>query len=306
MPTLAIMGPTASGKTDLVFKLAEKYPIEVISVDSAMIYRDMNIGTAKPTEDELKKVPHQLVDILDPLEAYSAADFVRDAMALIDKAYEAGKMPVLVGGTMMYYRALFYGLSDLPSADAELREKLQGQLDSLGAQAMHDKLREIDPVAADRIHVNDPQRLLRALEVYELTGKPLSELQNRDNTLKFPYPLLKFAISPATRAEIHERVAQRYQIMMEQGLLDEVKALYQRGDLHLDLPSIRCVGYRQLWLHLDGEWDLEMAVEKSMTATRQLAKRQMTWLRSEEDLEWLVSDDPKNLERVIAAIGSKC
>lgn len=306
MPTLAIMGPTASGKTDLVFKLANKYPIEVISVDSAMIYRDMDIGTAKPTDAELKEVPHQLVNILDPLDNYSAADFVRDALALIDKAYDEGKMPVLVGGTMMYYRALFYGLSDLPSADAQLREKLQAQLDALGAQAMHDHLREIDPVAAERIHVNDPQRLLRALEVYELTGQPLSELQKRDNTLKFPYPLLKFAIAPATRAQIHERVARRYQIMMEQGLLDEVKALYQRGDLHLDLPSIRCVGYRQLWLYLQGEWDLDTAVEKSIVATRQLAKRQMTWLRSEKDLEWLVSDDTKNLERVIAAIESKC
>ena len=283
---ICISGPTAAGKTQLAMDLYDRMDAAIISVDSALIYRGMDIGTAKPSVEELACYPHQLVDILDPAQSYSAADFRNDALACIESAIAAGKVPLLVGGTMLYYRALLGGLSNLPEADQNVRARLSAQAAELGWQAMHDRLADIDPISAARIHPNDPQRLLRALEIYELSGHSMTFLTQAQEP-GLIYPSYQFAVAPKERSVLHQRIEKRFLQMLEQGFADEVTDLRARGDLHLDLPSMRCVGYRQMWQHLDGDYDYQTMVEKGIAATRQLAKRQITWLRSWPDLHWL-------------------
>lgn len=294
-PSIWLMGPTAAGKTDLAVELVQQCNCEIISVDSALIYREMDIGTAKPDAAVLSKAPHRLIDICDPAESYSAAEFRADALEAMAEIHNAGKVPLLVGGTMMYYKVLREGIANLPEADDTVRQKLLQEAETLGWQSLHDRLRQVDPASAERIHPNDPQRLQRALEVYELTGKTLTDLwaeQKRDVQCNFPYRTLSLAVAPRERKLLHERIEQRFRLMLEQGFLDEVKALRERGDLHLNMPSMRSVGYRQAWLYLDGEYDYEEMVNRGIYATRQLAKRQITWLRSWQDLEWLDSLNP--------------
>lgn len=289
-PAIFIMGPTAAGKTDLALAIAGAFPVEIISVDSALVYRGMDIGTAKPSADILQQYPHHLVDILDPTEAYSAGRFRDDARALMADITARGKVPLLVGGTMLYFKALQQGLSALPPADAEVRARLDAMASEHGLNYLHQRLNEVDPVAAARIHVNDPQRLQRALEVYEITGKSLTELTAQgDDTL--PYQVTKIIIAPFERAVLHQRIARRYRQMVDNGFIDEVKTLYQRGDCHPQLPSIRAVGYRQAWSYLDGDYDHETFVEKAIIATRQMAKRQITWLRAQDDGIWFDSGE---------------
>ncbi|EKO3945290.1 tRNA (adenosine(37)-N6)-dimethylallyltransferase MiaA [Vibrio fluvialis] len=297
---LFLMGPTASGKTDLAIRLRQKFPVEIISVDSALIYKGMDIGTAKPGQDELALAPHRLIDILDPSEAYSAADFRRDALREMQAIIDQGKIPLLVGGTMLYYKALLEGLSPLPAADPEIRQQIEQEAQQLGWAALHEQLRQIDPISAERIHPNDPQRLSRALEVYRISGKTLTELtQTKGEAL--PFRVKQFAIAPKERAELHRRIELRFEKMVEAGFEDEVKALYARKDLHPDLPSIRCVGYRQMWDYLDGNCTLDEAIFRGICATRQLAKRQITWLRSWDDLTWL---DSENVEQALETLSN--
>jgi tRNA dimethylallyltransferase len=302
---LFLMGPTASGKTELAIRLRQKYPVEIISVDSALIYKGMDIGTAKPDAIEQSLAPHRLIDILDPSEAYSAADFRRDALNEMNKIVEQGKIPLLVGGTMLYYKALLEGLSPLPAANPEVRQQIEQEALTLGWEVLHDQLKQIDPVSAQRIHPNDPQRLSRALEVYRISGKTLTELtQTKGESL--PFRVKQFAIAPKERAELHRRIVLRFEKMMEAGFEEEMKALYARKDLHPDLPSIRCVGYRQMWDYLDGNCTLDDAIFKGICATRQLAKRQITWLRSWDNLTWLDSENiDAALETVSNAIASE-
>ena len=302
---LFLMGPTASGKTELAIRLRQKYPVEIISVDSALIYKGMDIGTAKPDAIEQSLAPHRLIDILDPSEAYSAADFRRDALNEMNKIVEQGKIPLLVGGTMLYYKALLEGLSPLPAANPEVRQQIEQEALTLGWEVLHDQLKQIDPVSAQRIHPNDPQRLSRALEVYRISGKTLTELtQTKGESL--PFRVKQFAIAPKERAELHRRIELRFEKMMEAGFEEEMKALYARKDLHPDLPSIRCVGYRQMWDYLDGNCTLDDAIFKGICATRQLAKRQITWLRSWDNLTWLDSENIDTaLETVSNAIASE-
>ncbi len=289
-PAICLMGPTASGKTDIAVHLVQNMPVEIISVDSVLIYKDMNIGSAKPDAQTLAIAPHRLINFLDPSRAYSVAEFRRDALAAMADITAQGKIPLLVGGTMLYFRALLGGLSELPAADEAVRKKLEAQAVDIGWQAMHEKLQQVDPVAASRIHPNDPQRIQRALEVYEISGEPLSTLQQK-NTVKnvLPYNVTRLIVSPADRAVLHQRIEKRFHQMLESGFIDEVKALYNRGDLNLDMPSMRAVGYRQVWEYLDNQRDYNNMVERGVVVTRQLAKRQLTWLRNEKDAIWLDS-----------------
>ena len=297
---LFLMGPTASGKTDLAIRLRQKYPVEIISVDSALIYKGMDIGTAKPDADELALAPHRLIDILDPAQSYSAADFRRDALREMNDIVAEGKIPLLVGGTMLYYKALLEGLSPLPAANAEIRKQIEHEALTLGWEVLHDQLREVDPVSAERIHRNDPQRLSRALEVYRISGKTLTELtQIKGESL--PFDVKQFAIAPKDRAELHRRIELRFEKMIEAGFEEGMKALYARDDLHPDLPSIRCVGYRQMWDYLDGHCTRDDAVFRGVCATRQLAKRQITWLRSWDNLTWL---DSENIEQALETVSN--
>ncbi|MFP8966361.1 tRNA (adenosine(37)-N6)-dimethylallyltransferase MiaA [Pokkaliibacter sp. CJK22405] len=288
-PAIFLMGPTAAGKTALAFELAERFPCDIISVDSALIYRGMDIGTAKPTPEELARFPHALVDILDPAQAYSAADFCADALRLMAKSVANGRVPLLVGGTMLYYNALIKGMADLPAADAGLRARMEAQAEAQGWESIHQQLAEVDPESAARIRSTDPQRLQRALEVYELTGKPLSQHWREQEAYCLPYQVTQIAISPAERHVLHERIALRFRQMLEMNFLDEVRELMKRDDLHPGLPSIRCVGYRQAWSYLQGDGSHDEFVEKGIAATRQLAKRQLTWLRSFEAAKWVDS-----------------
>lgn len=288
-PAIFLMGPTAAGKTDLAIALRRHLPVELISVDSAMVYRGMDIGTAKPGADELAAAPHRLIDICDPVESYSAARFRADALREMAAVTAAGRIPLLVGGTMLYFRALQYGLSDLPGADAGVRRRLERELAENGLPALHARLRRLDPVAAARIHPNDPQRTLRALEVWSVTGRPLSALQAVAGDA-LPYRPVKLACCPATRAALHARIDARFVAMLGRGLVDEVEALVRRGDLDPQMPSMRAVGYRQVWAWLRGEYDRDEMVTRGQAATRQLAKRQITWLRSEQGLVRLDSD----------------
>ena len=291
------MGPTASGKTALAMALAEKHNCEIISVDSALIYKGMDVGTAKPSAEEQAIAPHRLIDILDPLDSYSAADFRRDAIKEINSIIESGKTPLLVGGTMLYFKALLEGLSPLPEAAPEVREQIMREAEENGWQWIHEQLKQVDPVSAERIHQNDPQRLSRALEVYRISGKSLTEL-TQVKAEPLPYEFVQFAIAPNERKVLHELIAKRFEIMLEQGFVEEVTKLRQRGDLDINLPSMRCVGYRQCWQYLDGEFDYNVMAEKVVAATRQLAKRQLTWLRSWENLNWLESGAEGNVVKV--------
>lgn len=288
------MGPTASGKTALAIEMATQHNCEIISVDSALIYRDMDIGSAKPSLQELQLAPHKLIDILDPSESYSAADFRRDALLAIEDIVSRGKTPLLVGGTMMYFKALLEGLSPLPGADDGIRQQILAQAQTQGWDALHQELCDIDPVAGERIHPNDPQRLSRALEVYRISGKTMTEL-TQTKSAALPYDVVQFAIAPTDRKILHQLIAKRFNMMLEQGFIEEVARLKARNDLHLELPSMRCVGYRQCWQYLDNEFDHTTMVEKATAATRQLAKRQLTWLRSWPDLQWLESGAEGNL-----------
>jgi tRNA dimethylallyltransferase len=293
------MGPTASGKTDLAVELTEWLLCDIVSVDSAMVYRGMDIGTAKPDAATLTRAPHRLIDCCDPAEAYSAARFREDALREMAAIAEAGRIPLLVGGTMLYFRALQHGLSPLPSADPETRRRLEEDARRLGWNAMHRRLAQVDPQAAVQIHPNDPQRIGRALEVFELTGRPLTELQREGAGLHLlPYRLLKLVRAPAERAALHERIERRFHAMLAAGFEAEVRGLLARGDLKPDLPSMRCVGYRQVLKYLAGEYKYPVMVQRGIIATRQLAKRQWTWLRAEGDCHWLADADGP-LERAL-------
>lgn len=285
-PVIFLMGPTAAGKTDLAIALLERLPVALISVDSAMVYRSMDIGTAKPDAATLARAPHRLIDILDPAERYSAARFREDALREMADITASGRIPLLVGGTMLYFRALEHGLSPLPEADPAVRAEIEAEAGRDGWEALHRRLAAVDPEAADRIHPNDPQRLQRALEVYRLTGRPLTALWRGASDNVLPYRPVKLTVVPDDRDWLRRRIADRFEAMLAQGFVDEVESLYRRGDLGPDLPSIRCVGYRQVWNYLDGEWDYATMVERGITATRQFAKRQFTWLRGETG-EWL-------------------
>ena len=281
-PAIFLMGPTASGKTALAVSLVERFPLEIISVDSALVYRDMNIGTAKPDAATLSRAPHHLLDIRDPTESYSAAAFCADAQRLMADITARGKVPLLVGGTMLYFRALLQGLDDLPRADPALRKKREIEAASRGWPALHVELAQVDPVTAQRLSPNDSQRIGRALEIYQLTGKPMSALLDQVQTA-LPYRVLQLALIPSDRAVLHQRIATRFDAMLAEGLLDEVEALRKTYTLTSDLPSMRAVGYRQAWAFLDGAIDRAGLRELGLAATRQLAKRQLTWLRSWPD-----------------------
>ncbi|MGK0673211.1 MAG: tRNA (adenosine(37)-N6)-dimethylallyltransferase MiaA [Halothiobacillaceae bacterium] len=303
MQSIWLMGPTASGKTRLALELAQRLPVELISVDSALVYRGMDIGTAKPDAQTLRAFPHRLIDILDPSEPYSAARFRQDALGAMREIHAAGRIPLLVGGTMLYYRALEQGLADLPPADPTLREAIQTEAKLRGWAALHEELATVDPQAAARIHPNDPQRLGRALEVWRMTGVPLSVWQARGRAQAVPAVgrVLKLALIPP-RELLRERIATRFAQMLADGFIQEVEALRARGDLHLGLPSMRSVGYRQVWEYLEGAHTYERMVELGVMATRGLAKRQMTWLRSEHDLHVLDLDIA--LDRLVAGLES--
>ncbi len=293
------MGPTAAGKTALAMYLYDHLPCELISVDSALIYRGMDIGTAKPTSVELARYPHHLIDILEPNEAYSAARFCEDALAAMADISRRGRIPVLVGGTMMYFRALQFGLAQLPDADPVVRAKLEAEAKQLGWPQMHQRLAEVDPAAAARIKPTDPQRIQRALEVFEISGRTMTELHAEQAKYALPYQVTKLIIAPQQRARLHARIEQRFRLMLEQGFVAEVEGLRARGDLDLDCPSMRSVGYRQVWQYLDGEYDYETMVHKGIVATRQFAKRQFTWLRAEENVHWLESEDAEVMHRAM-------
>jgi len=313
-PAIFLMGPTAAGKTDLAIELTKVLPCELISVDSALVYRGMDIGTAKPSKELLAEFPHRLIDILDPAQSYSAADFRRDALEAMAEITARGKIPLLVGGTMLYYKALVEGLAQMPAADPEVRAQIEEEAARLGWQALHDQLALIDPVSAARIHPNDPQRLSRALEVYRVSGQSMTELRLRQSAQsteaaasglqQLPYTVANLAIAPANRQVLHARIKQRFTNMLEQGFIDEVVALRTRSDLHSGLPSIRAVGYRQVWDYLDGKLTQAEMQERGIIATRQLAKRQFTWLRSWADLHWLDSLDCDNLPRALKYLGA--
>jgi tRNA dimethylallyltransferase len=274
-----VAGPTCAGKTALALAVAERFPVEIVSVDSAQVYRGLDIGTSKPSREEQGRVRHHLIDVCDPAEAYSAGRFRRDALALVEAIRSRGRIPLLVGGTMLYFRALTRGIAPLPAADATVRAQIDERARRIGWPALHGELASRDPAAAARIRPTDGQRIQRAREVLQLTGEPLSQLQR----LTAPPPLVfaAFALAPDDRAQLYARIDARFLAMMEQGFLEEVRGLRSRGDLHPDLPSLRCVGYRQLWAHLAGECDLAMAIAAGQRATRNLAKRQLTWIRSE-------------------------
>lgn len=291
-PLICLMGPTASGKTDLAIDIAQHMNCELISVDSALVYRGLDIGSAKPD------YPHHLVDIRDPIDVYSAADFMADANRLADDITARGKVPLLVGGTMLYFKAFLEGLSPMPPADTNVRAAIESQAAAHGWAAIHTELAAVDPVAAARIHPNHSQRLSRALEIYRSSGVTLSQWQSRVDDQPLPkerFNVLQLAVCPQERSELHRRIALRYEGMMTSGFLAEVAALRARGDLHTNLPAIRAVGYRQMWSHLEGEISLEQAVEQGIAATRQLAKRQLTWLRKWPDLKWIYTDSVGNV-----------
>jgi tRNA dimethylallyltransferase len=312
-PAIFLMGPTASGKTDLAIQLAEVLPCELISVDSALVYRGMDIGTAKPSPEVLRAFPHRLVDICEPSYAYSAAEFRRDALEAMAEISARGKIPLLVGGTMLYFKALLDGLADMPAADPEVRAELEAWAAEAGLQALHQELAQVDPESAARIHATDPQRLIRALEVYRVSGLSMTALRQRQAEqdlaaggirARLPYTVAQLAIAPSRRQVLHERIARRFLAMIEQGFIAEVEGLRSRPDLHAELPSMRSVGYRQVWEYLDGESTREQMIDRGIAATRQLAKRQCTWLRGWSGLHELDSEKPGNLSSVLKYLES--
>lgn len=304
-PVIFLMGPTASGKTALSVQLAQALNGEIISVDSALVFKGMDIGTAKPTLAERGGIQHHLIDIIDPAESYSTGQFRKQALALMDDMSRRGKMPILVGGTMLYFNVLNSGLAVLPEADPEIRAKLDQDLEQLGKEALHRRLAGIDPESAARIHPNDPQRVQRALEVYEISGKPLTSFFTEAQAQDIPYRKIKLIIAPQDRAVLHGIIARRFKQMLEQGFIGEVEALYKRGDLTEKMPSVRAVGYRQAWSYLQGEDDFETMTEKAVIATRQLAKRQFTWLRRETDAANFQTGQADLLTKVLAEIKDK-
>ncbi len=288
---ICIMGPTATGKTELALRIAEALPADLISVDSAMVYRGLDIGSAKPDALTLQQYPHRLIDILDPAEAYSAGQFCEHALAEMRAITAAGRLPVLVGGTMLYFNALQNGIAGLPDADPVVRARLDAEATEHGLARLHARLARLDPAAAERIHPNDPQRIQRALEVYEITGKTLTVLHAEQAQKKLPYRLLKIALMPpGDRAGLRQVIAARFDTMLVAGLIDEVRGLYRRGDLSPELPAIRAVGYRQVWAYLAGDYDYPSMREKAIIATAQLAKRQMTWLRKEPECNFIAPE----------------
>ena len=291
------MGPTASGKTELAVQLVESLPLEIISVDSALVYRGMDIGTAKPGAEILARAPHRLIDIRDPTQAYSAAEFRQDALQAMQEITGSGRVPLLVGGTMLYYQALEQGLSELPKADPAVRARLEGELRRCGLQRLHQRLYELDPQAALRIHENDPQRTLRALEVIELSGRPLSELQAAGRGDRLPYRLLKLVRAPEDRKVLHRRIESRFRAMLQAGFADEVRRLQTLPGFSPELPAMRAVGYRQMIRHLLGELSWDEMIERGIIATRQLAKRQFTWLRADSACIWLDEESPDLLRQ---------
>lgn len=286
---ICLMGATATGKTALALALHERLPVDIVSVDSSQVYRGMDIGTAKPSAQEQARAPHRLIDIRDPAEPYSAADFCADAAREIESIHGAGRIPLLVGGTMFYFHALEHGLSDLPSADLEVRARLSEEAGRVGWAAMHARLAELDPLAGRRIHPNDAQRIQRALEICELTGQPPSALGGQES-MPGKYRFIKLSLQLSDRAQLHERIAKRFQDMLAQGLVEEVEQLYRRGDLDPSFPSVRTVGYRQIWDYLTNKVNYSQMVENAIAATRQLAKRQLTWLRSYAGVRSFESD----------------
>lgn len=298
-----LMGPTASGKTDLAIELVQTENCEIISVDSALIYKGMDIGTAKPSSEELAKAPHRLIDILDPKEPYSVAQFRRDVEGEMRDIVEAGKTPLLVGGTMMYYKALIDGISELPESDEQVRQQINKEVEQKGWQALHDELNSFDPISAQRIHPNDPQRLMRAIEVFRISGKSLTALTATKSS-SIPYSIVQVAIAPEQREILHQRIEKRFDLMLDAGFQEEVQMLKSRDDLHLDLPSIRCVGYRQMWQYLDGQVGFDEMRYRGIVATRQLAKRQLTWLRGWPDLHWIDTFDENKINKVKELIHS--
>jgi tRNA dimethylallyltransferase len=306
VPYLCIAGPTASGKTAAAMAIAQRHAVEIISVDSALVYRGMDIGTAKPTAGELAAVPHHLIDIRDPLQAYSAAGFVADATRLIDEISARGKLPLLVGGTMLYFKALFDGLDDMPKADAAVRAALADEAAAQGWPALHAELAKVDPATAARLAPNDSQRISRALEVFRVSGQPLSFF-HAQSAAKKPTAgdgteAALISLEPQDRAWLHERIALRFDAMLAAGFIDEVKVLRARGDLNPDLPSMRCVGYRQAWEALDGDYPMAELRDKGVFATRQLAKRQITWLRSMPQRHIVACDAPEALQQVLELV----
>lgn len=302
---ICLMGPTASGKTDLAVELTRLLPCDIISVDSALVYRGMDIGTAKPDARLLAEAPHRLIDIRDPGEPYSAADFRSDALREMETIVRAGRIPLLVGGTMLYFKVLCDGIASMPAANKQIRDKLKMEAERVGWQTLHDKLQAIDPIAALKIHPNNPQRLIRALEVYELTGVPMGEhwrrqREEKEGSLAFRW--VNFALVPKERSELHQRIAARFDVMLKQGFVSEVERLYQRGDLSERLPAIRAVGYRQVWQYLEGELSFEAMRERAVIATRQLAKRQLTWLRGWPELTRLYMGEDELPDTVLKSL----
>ncbi|MGK0441028.1 MAG: tRNA dimethylallyltransferase [Pseudohongiellaceae bacterium] len=293
-PAIFLMGPTASGKTDLAIQLCESFPCDIISVDSALVYKGMDIGSAKPSPNEQAKAPHRLIDIRDPAVAYSTADFREDALREMAEITAKGRIPLLVGGTMLYFKTLIEGIADMPETDLAIRAGIEAQAAEKGWPAMHDELAKVDPESAARIHPNHSQRIERALNVYRGGGQTMTALHQQQadaGDTSIPYDVTQLAIAPLDRAVLHQRIARRFDVMMGQGFIDEVRALRERDDLHLDLPSMRAVGYRQAWEHLEGLWNEKEVVERGVIATRQLAKRQFTWLRSWPDVNWIHTDE---------------
>jgi tRNA dimethylallyltransferase len=283
-PAILLIGPTASGKTAIASAIAEKLPCEIVSVDSAQVYRHMNIGTAKPDAGLLARIPHHLIDIVEPHESYSAARFRDDALIAMREITERGNIPLLAGGTMLYFQALTEGLNELPGADQAIRLVIDSMAAESGWPGLHRELARVDPETAARLEPNDAQRIQRALEIYYITNKPMAELIKKPKYVYFPYSAIKIALVPADRAQLHERIAQRFEVMLELGLIGELRRLRARYALEPGMPSMRCVGYRQAWQYLDGEFGLAALREKGVAATRQLAKRQLTWLRSMTDV----------------------
>ena len=294
-----IMGPTASGKTSLAIDLVKNYPFEIISVDSALVYKGMDIGTAKPSKEELAIAPHHLIDLLDPAQSYSTANFREDALNIMEDIQQRNKIPLLVGGTMLYHRSLLYGLSDLPSSDPVVRKKLELETEQYGTAFMHQKLASIDPQAAQKIHPNDPQRVQRALEVYEISGKTMTQLQQENKAEALPWNSYKIVIAPESRDLLRQRIAIRFEQMIEQGFIEEVEGFFKRDDLNLSLASMRAVGYRQVWEYLEGKMNKKQMMERGITITRQFAKRQMTWLRREEEACWIATEADNTFQQAI-------
>lgn len=299
------MGPTAAGKTQVAIELVKQHPFEIISVDSALVYRGLDIGSGKPDAETLKQAPHRLVDIRDPAEPYSVAEFREDALKAMDEIHQAGKTPLLVGGTMLYFKALRDGLATMPAADPKIRQAILDIGEQQGWDVVHKKLAAVDPESAQRIHPNDPQRLQRALEVYEITGKSMTQLraeQVKQTDDSLPFNLQQVSIAPADRAVLHQQIEARFHQMLDDGFVKEVEALIKRGDLHAQLPAIRSVGYRQVWEYLHDEYDYNTMIEKALAATRQLAKRQLTWMRSWPDLKQLESNGKNIISQCVKLI----